>query len=142
MHAPAAEQLSVQHACTNLLATNLLLHPLPPCLLQALATVALDGSIALQTQPTAQEVARVLKNEPRDNTTPTTWLNLLLSTYAGLQLLNSIVAVNQLQQGYGALMQVLFMLRCVACSSSVHASRIQHSMPPQCAVWCGHAFIM
>jgi hypothetical protein len=49
-------------------------------------------------------VARVLKNEPRDNTTPTTWLNLLLSSYAGLQLLNSIVAFNLLQQGYGALL--------------------------------------
>ncbi|WIA13068.1 hypothetical protein OEZ85_006672 [Tetradesmus obliquus] len=68
---------------------------------QALATVVLDGSIALQTQPTPQEVARVLKTEPADNTTPQSWLNALLGTYAGLQLLNSFVAFNLLQESYG-----------------------------------------
>jgi hypothetical protein len=84
------------------------------CLLQALATVALDGSIALQTQPTPQEVARVLKTEPRDNTTAQAWLNALLGTYAGLQLLNSFVAFNLLQESYGACMHHALFALCAA----------------------------
>jgi hypothetical protein len=117
LHAPL--RITVDTACTYKMSTqNHNSTIIPLCPLQALATVALDGSIALQTQPTPQEVARVLKNEPRDNTTPTTWLNLLLSSYAGLQLLNSIVAFNLLQQGYGAYMQRLSVLRCAAGSSS------------------------
>lgn len=44
----------------------------------------------------------MLKTEPADNTTPQSWLNALLGTYAGLQLLNSFVAFNLLQESYGA----------------------------------------
>jgi hypothetical protein len=98
----------------------------PLCPLQALANVALlDGSIAMQTQPTPQEVARVLKNEPLNNTTPTTWLNLLLSSYAGLQLLNSIVAFNLLQQGYGACTPPITLLCNSVSSSQLCACQLQ-----------------
>lgn len=69
-----------------------------------LATVAVADGITLETQPTPEEVARVTRDEPRDNMQPVLWLNALLSGYAGLQLLNGITAWDQLQEGYGELL--------------------------------------
>jgi hypothetical protein len=66
-----------------------------------LATVTVGGGITMETQPTPADVARVTKDEPRDNMQPVLWLNALLSGYAGLQLLNAITAFDMIQEGYG-----------------------------------------
>lgn len=68
---------------------------------QPLATVTVGGGIAVETQPSSADIARVTKDEPRDNQAPVLWLNLLLSSYAGLQLLNGMTALNLLQESYG-----------------------------------------
>jgi len=68
---------------------------------QPLATVTVGGGIAVETEPTPADVARVTQNEPRDNQAPVLWLNLLLSSYSGLQLLNTLTAFNLLQEAYG-----------------------------------------
>lgn len=68
---------------------------------QPLASVAVADGVGVVTQPTQQEVDRVTKEEPSDNTRPVLWVNALLSTYAGLQLLNAITAFDLLQEGYG-----------------------------------------
>jgi hypothetical protein len=97
--------------------------------------VQLDGSIAIQTQPTPEEVARVLKNEPRDNTTETPWLNALLGTYAGVQLINSLVAFNLLQEGYGTRKHTQHMHAacsiCIWCHSMLQGI---HIMCSSCAL--------
>lgn len=68
---------------------------------QRLATVTVGDGITTETQPTPADVARVTKDEPRDNMQPVLWLNALLSGYAGLQLLNAITAFDLIQEGYG-----------------------------------------
>lgn len=68
---------------------------------EPLASVAVAGGITLQTQPSPAEVASVIRDEPRDNMQPVLWLNALLSSYAGLQLLNAITSFELLQEGYG-----------------------------------------
>jgi hypothetical protein len=68
---------------------------------EPLATVAVGGGVTIEAQPTPADVARVTKDEPRDNMQPVLWLNALLSGYAGLQLLNAITAFDLLQEGYG-----------------------------------------
>lgn len=68
---------------------------------EPLATVAVTGGVTLETQASPAEVARVIKDEPRDNMQPVLWLNALMSSYAGLQLLNAITAFDLLQEGFG-----------------------------------------
>eukprot|EP00878_Enallax_costatus_P000934 GHUV01001064.1.p1 GENE.GHUV01001064.1~~GHUV01001064.1.p1 ORF type:complete len:693 (+),score=197.31 GHUV01001064.1:200-2278(+) len=67
---------------------------------QELVKVPANTSIAL-LQPTPDDIDRVLQREPVDNTTLVPWIDTLLATYAGAQLLNSIVSLRLLLDSNG-----------------------------------------
>lgn len=70
---------------------------------KALSTAVVGGEVTAQVEIDDDDTDRVFRSEPEQNTTPVPWVNALLSTYAGVQLLNTITAFNLLQEGYGKL---------------------------------------
>lgn len=63
--------------------------------------MAVADGVAIETQPREGEEKRVLEIEPTDNTTFVPWVNAVLASYVGLQLLNTVTAVIVLQEGAG-----------------------------------------